>query len=309
MAEVVEDILKSEVDTGSKETVEGETKTESSTSEADAVASISEAGDGSNAETSVGEVFAVEQSAAVEEEQDAVDTAAGIEESVELGAGTAEEQAADADDGGAVSEQAGADTAEDGGGENVVAPEAETDASKEVDETSIPAASAPSTTDEKPEPVEADSDFKTETERVEHVTNKADKAVISVETPPELGDVPAKAEANAAVIVGASATKSEASDAGAAETKTTQDVMQMAGNDELKFGVLIGLVRVGQLSNKDVVDSVLCLVSIFWVSSRFLITLVIVAYVELISLAVVIGLAWITDVETIKKQQSCAVDV
>lgn len=42
--------------------------------------------------------------------------------------------------------------------------------------------------------------------------------------------------------------------------RTTQDVMKMSGNDELKFGVLIGLVEVGQLSNKDVVDTVLSLV-------------------------------------------------
>lgn len=42
--------------------------------------------------------------------------------------------------------------------------------------------------------------------------------------------------------------------------KTTQDVMKMSGNDELKFGVLIGLIEVGQLSNKDVVDTVLSLV-------------------------------------------------
>jgi len=42
--------------------------------------------------------------------------------------------------------------------------------------------------------------------------------------------------------------------------KSTQDVMKMSGNDELKFGVLIGLIEVGQLSNKDVVDTVLSLV-------------------------------------------------
>lgn len=42
--------------------------------------------------------------------------------------------------------------------------------------------------------------------------------------------------------------------------RTTQDVMKMSGNDELKFGVLIGLIEVGQLSNKDVVDTVLSLV-------------------------------------------------
>jgi hypothetical protein len=56
-------------------------------------------------------------------------------------------------------------------------------------------------------------------------------------------------------------TNSEAVATSRNTNKTTQDVTKMSGNDELKFGVLIGLVRVGQLSNKEVVDSVLSLVS------------------------------------------------
>ena len=50
--------------------------------------------------------------------------------------------------------------------------------------------------------------------------------------------------------------KSEESDA-----KTAQDVLKMTGKDELKFGVLIGLIKVGEVSNKDVIDAVLHLVS------------------------------------------------
>ena len=52
------------------------------------------------------------------------------------------------------------------------------------------------------------------------------------------------------------------SDAPGAEVKTTQDVLKMTGKDELKFGVLIGLIKVGQVSNRDVVDTVLNLVSV-----------------------------------------------
>ena len=47
------------------------------------------------------------------------------------------------------------------------------------------------------------------------------------------------------------------------DVKSAQDVLKMSGNDELKFGVLIGLIKVGQVSNKDVVDTVLNLVSEF----------------------------------------------
>ena len=45
------------------------------------------------------------------------------------------------------------------------------------------------------------------------------------------------------------------------EVKSAQDVLKMPGNNELKFGVLIGLIKVGQVSNKEVVDAVLNLVS------------------------------------------------
>lgn len=49
------------------------------------------------------------------------------------------------------------------------------------------------------------------------------------------------------------------------DVHTTQDILKMSGNAELKFGVLIGLIQVGQVSNKDVVDTVLNLVSrYFW---------------------------------------------
>lgn len=44
------------------------------------------------------------------------------------------------------------------------------------------------------------------------------------------------------------------------EIKSVQDVLRSEGNDELKFGLLIGLIKVSQVSNKDVVDTVLYLV-------------------------------------------------
>ena len=55
----------------------------------------------------------------------------------------------------------------------------------------------------------------------------------------------------------------EAQESGGSDVKSAQDVLKMSGNDELKFGVLIGLIKVGQVSNKDVVDTVLNLVSEF----------------------------------------------
>ena len=45
------------------------------------------------------------------------------------------------------------------------------------------------------------------------------------------------------------------------DVKSAEDILKMSGNAELKFGVLIGLIKVGQVSNKDVVDTVLNLVS------------------------------------------------
>ena len=49
------------------------------------------------------------------------------------------------------------------------------------------------------------------------------------------------------------------------QVNSAQDVLKMTGNDELKFGVLIGLIKVGQVSNKDVVDTVLNLVSLLYI--------------------------------------------
>lgn len=46
------------------------------------------------------------------------------------------------------------------------------------------------------------------------------------------------------------------------EAKRPEDVIKMPLNDNLKFAVLIGLVEVGQVSNKEVVNTVLHLVSI-----------------------------------------------
>ncbi|KAK6172415.1 hypothetical protein SNE40_016068 [Patella caerulea] len=43
------------------------------------------------------------------------------------------------------------------------------------------------------------------------------------------------------------------------EVKTVADILKLPGNGELKFGLLIGLIKVKQVSNKDVVDTVLFL--------------------------------------------------
>ncbi|GFG36094.1 hypothetical protein Cfor_03667 [Coptotermes formosanus] len=45
------------------------------------------------------------------------------------------------------------------------------------------------------------------------------------------------------------------------EIKRPEDVVRMAMNDSLKFAVLVGLIEVGQVSNREVVNTVLHLVS------------------------------------------------
>lgn len=45
-------------------------------------------------------------------------------------------------------------------------------------------------------------------------------------------------------------------------TGSTDDILKSTGNDELKFGLLISLLKVDQVPNKDVVDTVLHLVCI-----------------------------------------------
>lgn len=47
------------------------------------------------------------------------------------------------------------------------------------------------------------------------------------------------------------------------EIKRPEEVVQMTMTDNLKFAVLIGLIEVGQVSNHDVVNTVLHLVSFF----------------------------------------------
>ncbi|CAG5119914.1 unnamed protein product, partial [Candidula unifasciata] len=43
------------------------------------------------------------------------------------------------------------------------------------------------------------------------------------------------------------------------DVKTVEGILKLKGNDELKFGLLIGLIELEQASNKDVVDTVLYL--------------------------------------------------
>jgi len=44
-----------------------------------------------------------------------------------------------------------------------------------------------------------------------------------------------------------------------------EEVVTMEMKDNLKFGVLIGLIQVGEVSNREVVNTVLHLVSISWI--------------------------------------------
>lgn len=46
------------------------------------------------------------------------------------------------------------------------------------------------------------------------------------------------------------------------DVKRPEDVVKVAMADNLKFAVLIGLIEVGQVSNKEVVNTVLQLVSV-----------------------------------------------
>lgn len=45
------------------------------------------------------------------------------------------------------------------------------------------------------------------------------------------------------------------------DIKKPEDVVSMEMKDNLKFGVLIGLIKVGEVSNREVVNTVLHLVS------------------------------------------------
>lgn len=45
------------------------------------------------------------------------------------------------------------------------------------------------------------------------------------------------------------------------DIKHPEEVVRMAMNDSLKFAVLIGLIEVGQVSNKEVVNTILQLVN------------------------------------------------
>ena len=48
-----------------------------------------------------------------------------------------------------------------------------------------------------------------------------------------------------------------------ADVKSVEEILKSDGNDELKFGLLASLIKIGQVSTKDVVNTVLHLVS--WV--------------------------------------------
>ena len=54
---------------------------------------------------------------------------------------------------------------------------------------------------------------------------------------------------------------SETDKSDAPAVKTAQDILAMTGKDDIKFGVLISLIKIGEISNKEVVNVVLDLVS------------------------------------------------
>ena len=232
---MMEDISKSDIDR-SEETVEEEAKTEGRATDATT-------GDAGSVTTDVNADEHATAEPDTEEKKPVVDASATVETAVVSEDDEMKESVTYAD----AADDVAFETAE-----------VETNENKELevqtpDETMIVVTSVD--VEEKSEAADAKD---ATTDRVEHVTSKADKVTVSVEMP-EAVEVSEEAVVSSADTADAAAvTKSETSDT---VNKTTQDVTKMAGNDELKFGVLIGLVHVGQFSNKDVVDSVLCLVS------------------------------------------------
>jgi len=237
----MEEVSESGVDVSSDAV--GDAKVESSTPEAEAAAVAVDSGSG---EPAADEAVTVDSSVTEEEKPVVGECDTGETPLTESTAGESAVSATDAD----VNNEEN-----DNGDENdddlaVVVAQVETDENKMTVQTCDEGTTSQAAVEEK-----AESDAAGEgvhvTDRVEHVTSKADKLTVSVE-------LPDTSEGSAAAVDTSSVeTKPPVSD-----QKTAPDVMTMAGNDELKFGVLVGLVRVGQLSNKDVVDSVLCLVSI-----------------------------------------------
>lgn len=53
---------------------------------------------------------------------------------------------------------------------------------------------------------------------------------------------------------------SETAEDATSDVKTVEEILKSSGNDELKFGLLIGLIKVKQVADKDVVNTVLHLV-------------------------------------------------
>lgn len=59
-----------------------------------------------------------------------------------------------------------------------------------------------------------------------------------------------------------SPTEAEGSSSSWPDIKRPEEVVAMEMKDNLKFGVLIGLLKVGEVSNREVVNTVLHLVSV-----------------------------------------------
>ena len=65
----------------------------------------------------------------------------------------------------------------------------------------------------------------------------------------------------------------EVADKGGGEIKHVEDILKSTEKDEVKFGLLVGLIKADQVSNKDVVNTVLHLVSKDTINSLFFFSL------------------------------------
>lgn len=65
----------------------------------------------------------------------------------------------------------------------------------------------------------------------------------------------------------------EGSESSSSLIQRPEEVVTMATKDNLKFGVLIGLLKVNEVSNREVVNTVLHLVSILFTHPSYHVTL------------------------------------
>lgn len=80
-----------------------------------------------------------------------------------------------------------------------------------------------------------------------------------------------------------SPTEAEGSSPSWPDIKRPEEVVAMDMKDSLKFGVLIGLLQVGEVSNREVVNTVLHLVSVVFLKDNK--SVVFLVYAHLYSIA------------------------